>query len=78
MLEVCKNQKVFRTQELKQPANIIVTKHEEQTTYENGARITKRIPKKVDVTALVNETKKLIKTMTAEEKIAEVEKIFTK
>lgn len=58
--------------------DIIVTKYETVITYENGAKIERRKPKKVNVTKLVNETKKLIKAQTAEEKLAELEKVFTK
>ena len=58
--------------------DIIVTKYETVVTYENGAKIERRKPKKVNVTKLVNETKKLIKAQTAEEKLAELEKVFTK
>lgn len=45
---------------------------------EKGEMITKRVYKKVNLTKLANETKKLIKTQTAEQKLAEMEKIFTK
>ena len=60
------------------PKDIIITKYEEKTTYnEEGDRITKRIPVKVNITKKVNATAKLIKEKTAQEKLAELEKIFS-
>lgn len=81
MLEVEKRPKngtKIEKYEVKKPEDIIVTKYETVITYENGAKIERRKPKKVNVTKLVNETKKLIKAQTAEEKLAELEKVFTK
>lgn len=64
----------------KRPAktDIIITKYEKKIDYnENGEKIEKRIPYKVNITKKINETAKLIKEQTAQEKLAELEKIFT-
>ena len=45
---------------------------------EKGDKITKAQYTKINATKLANETKKLLKTQTAEEKLAEMEKIFSK
>ena len=59
--------------------DIIITKYEKKTTYsDQGDMIIRRIPVKVNITKKVNETAKLIKEQTAAEKLAELEKIFTK
>lgn len=59
--------------------DIIITKYEKQITYdEEGNKIEKRIPVKVNITRKVNESAKLIKEYKAEEKLAEIEKIFSK
>jgi hypothetical protein len=59
--------------------DIIITKYEKQITYdEEGNKIEKRIPIKVNITRKVNESAKLIKEYKAEEKLAEIEKIFSK
>lgn len=60
--------------------DIIVNKVSYVTVYENGNEVRKRQIKKVNITRLVNESQKLIKTTQAKEKavIAELEKYFTK
>lgn len=58
--------------------DIFVTKYEELIEYKNGEKIIKRVPKVVNITKKVNETKKLIKNYSAEEKLIELERIFTK
>lgn len=59
--------------------DIIITKYKNETTYnEDGSRTEKRVPVKVNITKKVNETAKLVKEQTAAEKLAELEKIFTK
>lgn len=59
--------------------DIVITKTKIETIEnEDGSTTLKRIPVKVNITKKVNETKKMIKNYTAEEKIAELEKIFTK
>lgn len=59
--------------------DIIITKHEKIVTYnDNGDMVIKRMPVKVNITRKVNETARLIKEQTAEQKLAELEKIFTK
>lgn len=61
------------------PKDIIVTKHQTQIIYnKDGSYTTKRIPKLVNVTKKVNESKKLIKRDAAMEKLKELEEIYTK
>lgn len=56
--------------------DIITIKYVEKTVYnEDGSKTVMRIGEKVNVTKKVNESKKLIKTYTAEEKMAEIERI---
>ena len=62
----------------KEHGDIIVNRIRTVTTYENGLKVERQIKKQVNVTKMVNETKKLIKQETASEKLAEIEKIFTK
>ena len=59
--------------------DIIITKYKNETTYnEDGSKTVKRVPVMVNITKKVNETAKLVKEQTATEKLAELEKIFTK
>lgn len=59
--------------------DIIVKKHKKVVTYdEKGIMTVERIPTLVNISKLVNESKKLIKINTAEEKLAELEKIMSK
>lgn len=84
MLEVCKPpEKPWKlTSEDKKRLkrqDIIVVKYKiEQTINEDGSVTTKRVPQMTNITKKVNEQKKAIKTFTAEEKLVELEKIFTK
>ena len=82
MLEVEKKKTIVKaTEEMKKnkkPEDIIITKFEKKIEYKNGEQIIKRIPIKVNLTKKINETKKLIKNYSAEEKLNELEKIFTK
>lgn len=83
MLQVLCKPKLYRptAEEIKTDQNrdIIVTKYQNQTVYnEDGSFTVKRIPTKVNITKKINESKKLIKKDTAAEKLAELEKIFTK
>lgn len=78
MLEVCKSQEQ-RTVAKNKPKDIIVVKYETKTDYDQSGNMTvKRVPKKVNVTKMVNESKKLIKRNNAAETLAQLEKIFTK
>ena len=78
MLEVCKSQEQHSVAENK-PKDIIVIKYETKTDYDqNGNMTVKRIPKKVNVTKMVSESKKVIKRNHAAETLAQLEKIFTK
>ena len=63
-------------QEIK-PKDIIVTKYEEEVTYEGNCTLIKKIKKQTNLTKLINETKKLVKLSNAEEKLQQLEKIFT-
>lgn len=61
--------------------DVYVVKYEIKTEYENGAKITRRVPKKINITKLVNETKKMVKRDQASivlQKCRELEKAFTK
>lgn len=59
--------------------DVIVTKFQYKTTYnEDGSFTTKRVPTMVNITKKMNEQKKLIKKDTAAEKLAELERIFSK
>ena len=82
MLEIMKKTYPEReiTKDLKENLRqeIVITKYEEEITYENGAKIIRKIPHNVNITKMVNESKKLVKNYTAEEKLAELEKVFTK
>ncbi len=85
MLEIYKKNRVVKPmtdeeiKELSEPKDIIVTKHQEQVTYnKDGSKTIKRIPKKINITKKINETAKLIKETTAEQKLKELERIFTK
>lgn len=70
--------KITNTEEVK-IEDIIITKWEKQTIYDDeGNKIEKRIPVKINITRKVNESAKLIKEYKAEEKLAEIEKIFSK
>ena len=50
----------------------------EEVFDEEGNKITKYKKQKINLTKKINETKKLLNQATAEEKIAELEKIFAK
>lgn len=80
MLEVLKlKSKRCKHDVVVEPHDIIVTKYETKTEYlEDGSRVEKRVPVQVNITKKINETKKLLKTTTAEQKMAEIEKIFSK
>lgn len=62
----------------KPPQDIIAKRAKKIIEYQNGARIERTVYTEVNITRMVNETKKLVKTDTATEKLAEIEKIFTK
>lgn len=58
--------------------DIIVTKTiDVEEEKEDGTKIIKKQKTKVNITKKVNETAKLIKNKSAEEKLAELEKVFT-
>lgn len=59
--------------------DIIIKKFEIKTEVnDDGSITTRRIPVNVNITKKVNESKKLIKNYTAEQKIEELERIFSK
>lgn len=78
MLKVCQSWEQKTDKPPFKPEDIIVTKYQTITEYKDGCKIERRVPKKVNVTKLVNETKKLLKNQTAEEKLSELERIFSK
>lgn len=57
---------------------IVIKKREEEDYNELGEKVTRIVKEKVNLTKKVNETGKLIKKATAEEKVAAIEKIFSK
>lgn len=71
-----KNQK--ETENYNDPDIIIEKLTYQETVTENGIIEKKPTYKKVNLTKKINETAKLLKTNTAEEKIKELEKIFTR
>lgn len=81
MLEIMKSQvQATEMPEVKRQ-DIIVTKHETQVEYRDGMRIERRLARQVNITKMVNETKKLIKRDTAtliKNKVKELEKICSR
>ena len=76
MIAVLQRKKNCRKLDTKKYPEIITVKYVEKTIYnEDGSLTIKRIPEKVNITRKVNESKKLIKTYTDEEKMAEIERI---
>jgi hypothetical protein len=57
--------------------DIYVTKTKTIVTYENGCRVERQVKKEVNITKMMNESKKLVKQNTAQEKLNEIEKIFS-
>ncbi len=70
------------TEEIKKQTelkDIIVTKYKTvEKINEDGSITISKEPQNVNITKLVNEQKKLVKNYSAEEKLIELEKIFTK
>ena len=60
--------------------DIVITKYETEEEYKDGAKIERRVPKKINITKKINETAKLYKKeqTSAEQKLAELEKVFSK
>lgn len=79
MLEVEKKARLQKKQKSHpQSKDIIVIKYEKNIEYKtDGTKIERRVPKKVNITKMVNERKKVIKTNKAQETLDEIEKIFT-
>ena len=79
MLAVTKRP-IQNTEKENNPNNdIIVNKIEYESQYEDdGTEIRKRKIKQVNLSRKINETAKLVKNYTAEEKLAELEKVFSK
>lgn len=76
MIAVLQKKKNCRKPDNIKYPDIITVKFVEKTVYnEDGSKTVKRIPEKVNITKKVNESKKLIKNYTAEEKMAEIERI---
>lgn len=57
--------------------DIIITRIETVIENDGETETRKRVKNYINLTKKINESKKLIKNYTAEEKIAELEKIFT-
>ena len=76
MIAVLQKKTSCRKPDTKKYPEIITVKFVEKTIYnEDGSMTVKRIGEKVNITRKVNESKKIIKTYTAEEKMAEIERI---
>lgn len=76
MLKVTMKPKIPTFNRKLQPQDIITYRWKEVTIYnEDGTKTIKRVCDKVNVTKKVNESKKLIKTYTAEQKLQEIDKI---
>ena len=78
MLAVCKPINQAQKEDHKSFNEIIVTRYEVTEEETKEGILIKKIPHKVNLTRKINETAKLVKTYTAEEKLAELEKVFTK
>ena len=79
MLQVIKRNEKNNRKKPPKKEDIIVTRYTEKSTYDNdGTKKTKRIPQRVNITKLVNETKKLLKTEKAVDKINELKAFFSK
>lgn len=84
MLEICRKPgKVpTMTPEIQQALKIkeiVITKYKTvETVNADGSINIKNVPVNVNITKLVNEQKKLVKNYSAEEKLKELEQIFTK
>lgn len=78
MLEI-ERKKHHNVEHVPAPEDITITKYEEKTEYlKDGTKQIKKVKKEINLTKRINETKKLIKAATTEEKLAQIEKIFTK
>ena len=64
--------------EAEKPKDIIVTKIATRTTVNSeGDIVIKRVKTRVNLTKKINETKKMIKIDTAQEKLEEIERIYS-
>lgn len=78
MLEV-ERKKHYNVQPAPIPKDIIITKYEEKTEYlKDGTKQIKKIKREINITKKINETKKILKNYSAEEKLQEIEKVFSK
>lgn len=84
MLEVCRKPGKVPTmtadiQKALKIKEIVITKYKTvETVNADGSINIKNVPVNVNITKLINEQKKLVKNYTAEEKLKELEQIFTK
>lgn len=79
MLQALKKTRRYEKLETVPNTEVIVQKKQVTTEEDkNGNTITKTSYKEVNITKLVNETKKIIKQNSAEEKLKELEKVFSK
>ena len=78
MLEVLRDQSQRGPIEPIKHEDTIVRKAYNETTYEDGKEITVRKYKEVNVTKKVNETAKMVKQTTAQDKLKELEELLTK
>lgn len=76
MLAVKMKAKAVHNPEQNPPQDIITIRWKEVTVYNEDNSITiKKVAEKINITKKVNESKKLIKTYTAEEKLKEIDRI---
>lgn len=74
MLRVNKGITKPKEEEIKPENDIIVNRIKYETEYDkDGNKITKRVKTKVNLTKKINETAKVLKTLSAEEKIANIQ-----
>lgn len=79
MLEVLKNQSQRGPIEDLKREDVIVRKAYEETSYDDaGRKITERKHKLVNITRKINETAKMVKEITAADKLKELEELIAK
>lgn len=77
-LQATKKVRLDKKREMPKTENIIVCQVKENIVNTPEGKLIKKTYKGKNITKIMNETKKLVKANTASEKLAEIEKIFTK
>lgn len=80
MLEVCKKETEQKNySEIPEPKDIITSRIIEKVEYKNdGSKLIKYEKEYTNITKKINETAKMLKQLTAEDKIKELEEILKK